>query len=198
MVGSPTTGCMRTKTVSQYHKMTRYAGLFVTAGCNALSGGPAFPDAPKPADNLDQANARVQAARSLVHLGVELAAGMERAHDHFEGGLPERHRCRTEPDLDRPILGSGYDAPRLDREGVDAGGTPVFPLPVLHGRASLTGHEARRQKLTRSCPRPSTCFALRNLYSITSSALSRIDCGTVRPSALAVLRLTAISDFVAN
>jgi hypothetical protein len=52
--------------------------------------------------------------------------------------------------------------------------------------------------LTRSCRRLSNCFALRNLYSITSSALSRIDCGTISPSDLAVLRLTAISNFVAN
>jgi hypothetical protein len=41
-------------------------------------------------------------------------------------------------------------------------------------------------------PRPSNCFALRNLYSITSSARSRIDCGTARPSALAVFRFTAL------
>src|SRR5262249_14044369 len=35
-------------------------------------------------------------------------------------------------------------------------------------------------------------------YSITSSARSRIGSGTARPSALAVLRLTAISNFVGN
>ena len=52
--------------------------------------------------------------------------------------------------------------------------------------------------LTRSCPRPFNCFALLNLYWITSSARSKIDCGTVRPSALAVLRLTTISNFVGN
>jgi hypothetical protein len=34
--------------------------------------------------------------------------------------------------------------------------------------------------LTRSGPRSSNCFALRNPYSITSSARSRIDCGTVK------------------
>jgi hypothetical protein len=38
MVGSPTTGCMRTRAVSQYHKMTRCTTLFVTAGCNAVCG----------------------------------------------------------------------------------------------------------------------------------------------------------------
>jgi hypothetical protein len=35
-------------------------------------------------------------------------------------------------------------------------------------------------------------------HSITSSALSKIDCGTVRPSALAVLRFTTISSFVGS
>jgi hypothetical protein len=35
-------------------------------------------------------------------------------------------------------------------------------------------------------------------HSITSSARSKIDCGTVRPSALAVLRFTAISYFVGS
>src|SRR5262249_4335666 len=33
---------------------------------------------------------------------------------------------------------------------------------------------------------------------ITSSAVSRIDCGTVSPRALAVLRFTTISNFVGN
>src|SRR5262249_29442861 len=36
------------------------------------------------------------------------------------------------------------------------------------------------------------------VHSITSSARSRIDCGTVRPSALAVLRFTTISNLVGN
>jgi CheY-like chemotaxis protein len=35
-------------------------------------------------------------------------------------------------------------------------------------------------------------------YSITSSALRRIDCGTERPSALAVLRLMTILNFVGS
>src|SRR6516165_7141992 len=39
---------------------------------------------------------------------------------------------------------------------------------------------------------------VRNRYSISSSARSKIDCGTVRPSALAVLRFTTISNFVGN
>ena len=35
-------------------------------------------------------------------------------------------------------------------------------------------------------------------HSITSSARSKIDCGTARPSALAVLRFTTISNLVGN
>jgi hypothetical protein len=45
------------------------------------------------------------------------------------------------------------------------------------------------------------CFTMqqnRADYSITSSARSKIDCGAVRPSALAVLRFRAISYFVGN
>jgi hypothetical protein len=37
-----------------------------------------------------------------------------------------------------------------------------------------------------------------NHHSITSSARSRIDGGTARPRALAVLRFTAISNFVGS
>ncbi len=70
------------------------------------------------------------------------------------------------------------------------------------GSAAIWGEADSRLRwtgpLTQSCPRPSNWFALRNLYSITSSARSKIDCGTVRPCALAVLRLKAISNFVDN
>src|SRR6516162_5218466 len=38
----------------------------------------------------------VQAARSLVYLGIELAAGMERAHYDFEGGLLGKFRLRVD------------------------------------------------------------------------------------------------------
>ena len=50
--------------------------------------------------------------------------------------------------------------------------------------------------MTRTGHRRSKSFALRDVYSITSSARSRIDWGTVRPSALAVLTFTAISNLV--
>jgi hypothetical protein len=52
--------------------------------------------------------------------------------------------------------------------------------------------------MTQSCPRPSKCCALRNLYSMTSSARSKIDCGTVNRSAFAVLRFMAISNLVGS
>src|SRR5215472_14279885 len=47
-------------------------------------------------------------------------------------------------------------------------------------------------------PRTAVCGAARASYSITSSARSMIDGGTVRPSALAVLRLMTNSYFVGN
>ena len=40
----------------------------------------------------------VQAARGLVDLGVELAAGVQRAHDHFERGLLRELRMRIDRD----------------------------------------------------------------------------------------------------
>src|SRR6516165_6133208 len=55
----------------------------------------------------------------------------------------------------------------------------------------------RRTWPRRRAPEPRDEF-LPSDHSIASSALSRIDCGTVRPSALAVLRFTAISNFVGN
>jgi hypothetical protein len=69
-----------------------------------------------------------------------------------------------------------------------------------HALVSLTDPELT-QTVHRSTSESvaAECTTLvRSGYSITSSALSRIDCGTVSPSALAVLRLTTISNFVGN
>jgi hypothetical protein len=55
----------------------------------------------------------------------------------------------------------------------------------------------RRKRPRRRAPKPCDELAPPD-HSITSSARSRIDCGTVRPSALAVLRFTAISYFTGN
>src|SRR5262249_55029504 len=53
----------------------------------------------------------------------------------------------------------------------------------------------RGKRPRRRAPEPRNEIPPSN-HSITSSARSRIDCGTVRPSALAALRLTAISNLV--
>src|SRR5262249_24762377 len=55
-----------------------------------------------------------------------------------------------------------------------------------------------RQERPRDCRATEQRDKIPPSHSITSSARSRIDWGTVRPSALAVLRLTTISNFVGN
>jgi hypothetical protein len=82
------------------------------------------------------------------------------------------------------------------------------PGPLCEVHRHVRGSPATRLALplwfrfhtakTRCCRRPSNCFALRNLYSITSSARSKIDRGTVRPRVFAVLRFTTISNLVGN
>jgi hypothetical protein len=64
--------------------------------------------------------------------------------------------------------------------------------------AVLPSRAGEASRMTHCGSRPSKFFALRNSYSITSSARSKIDCGTVSPSTLAVLRFTTISNFVGN
>jgi uncharacterized membrane protein len=94
-----------------------------------------------------------------------------------------------------PVLDSWwYHGPRLLMQPV----LVWWAESAIGVSPAATGHEARRQKVTRRCRQRSKLFALRNSYSITSSALSRIDCGTISPSALAVLRLTTISYFVGS
>jgi hypothetical protein len=61
-----------------------------------------------------------------------------------------------------------------------------------------TGKRRLATAHTRSGLRRSNCFALRNFYSITSSARRRNASGIVSPSALAVLRLTTSSNLVGN
>jgi hypothetical protein len=78
--------------------------------------------------------------------------------------------------------------------------------PPFSGRPSLTGHCGHGW--TCSLPRPvandpllrrrSSLLALQYSYSIGSSALSRIDVGTSRPSALAVVILSTVSYFTDN
>src|SRR5262249_33988938 len=56
---------------------------------------------------------------------------------------------------------------------------------------------ARHHRPRRRAPEPRDELSPPD-HSITSSARRRIDCGTVRPSALAVLRFTTISNLVGN
>src|SRR5262249_36926610 len=51
---------------------------------------------------------------------------------------------------------------------------------------------------THCCRRRSSLLALRDSYSINSSALSRIDVGTSKPSALSVVILSTVSYFTDN
>ncbi len=48
----------------------------------------------------------MQAARGLINLGVELAAGMQRAHDHFERGFLRKFRMRIDRNA-AAIVGDG-------------------------------------------------------------------------------------------
>jgi hypothetical protein len=65
---------------------------------------------------------------------------------------------------------------------------PHSPARLLRPR-----HQRPRRRTTEPCDEVSAFD-----HSITSSARNNIDCGTVRPSALAVLRFTTISYFTGN
>ena len=71
-------------------------------------------------------------------------------------------------------------------------------MSVSWGEAAIPTDDGSSRSWIHLRPSAVQCFALRNLYSITSSARSTIDCGTVRPSDLAVLRFTANSNFVGS
>ena len=62
----------------------------------------------------------VQAARGLVDLGVELAAGVQRAHDHFERRLVLELRMRIDRDA-AAVVGDGEEAVGLQLD-LDEGG----------------------------------------------------------------------------
>jgi len=81
------------------------------------------------------------------------------------------------------------------------------PRPAVHpaiaqrfSALTPTGLAAKKDVQRSNVPwerwRPN--FLALQTYSMTSSARSKIDCGTVRPSDLAVLRFTTISNFVGN
>ncbi len=62
----------------------------------------------------------VQAARGVVHLGVELAAGVQRAHDHFERRLVLEFRMRIDRDA-AAVVGDGDETVGVELD-VDEGG----------------------------------------------------------------------------
>ena len=64
----------------------------------------------------------VQAARGLVDLGVELAAGMQRAHDDFERGFFRKFRMRIDRDA-AAIVGDGQKTVGGQFD-LDEGGVP--------------------------------------------------------------------------
>ena len=67
----------------------------------------------------------VQAARGLIDLGVELAAGMQRAHDDFERGFLRKFRMRIDRDA-AAIVGDGQKSVgaqfHLDERGMPCQG----------------------------------------------------------------------------
>ena len=80
---------------------------------------------------------------------------------------------------------------------------PSTPLPVMHqidsdwsksGRSWCT---LKATRITHRVGSPRSNAAMRETYSITSSASNCIELETVRPSALAVLRLMTNSNFSA-
>jgi hypothetical protein len=79
----------------------------------------------------------------------------------------------------------------LTNDRGDRGNVGIIRSPV---RASILPDRCRRAR------RQAAAMHLRCLaaYSITSSARRSIDCGTVRPSALAVLTLIAISNLTGS
>jgi DNA gyrase/topoisomerase IV subunit B len=74
----------------------------------------------------------VRTARSLVHIGVELAAGMERAHHDFEGGLLGEFRMRVDRNA-AAIVGDGEGSVGGNLH-LDEGGMPGQSL--VHGSAN--------------------------------------------------------------
>jgi len=82
-------------------------------------------------------------------------------------------------------------------------GTAAAPLPAISCLGAFRPPAARARGEVRHCRQPKTCTkpAVSNRskpthYSITSSARASSDGGTVRPSALAVVRLIAVTYLV--
>ena len=103
----------------------------------------------------------------------------------FEKGLKTR----------RQVLGAKYVDANL------AGSDDfmmTFQRAVTEGQSGSARNVLKTSLVTHCRRRRSSLLALRYSYSISSSALSRIDVGTSRPSALAVVILSTVSYFTDN
>jgi hypothetical protein len=83
----------------------------------------------------------------------------------------------------------------LIHDGVD-GPLKMFPKPLMSIVIPLPIELMVAPRLATLLKIATPARSNARFHSITSSARTKINCGTVRPSALAVLRLTTSSNFV--
>src|SRR5262249_43930208 len=108
---------------------------------------------------------------------IDVAAAPTEVHPHVAANGPAQVRERLSERRDVSL-----------RHGI------VFVAPLEHADAphAFGLLRARHPRPRRRAAKPGDELPAFD-HSITSSARSRIDCGTVRPSALAVLRLSTVS-----
>ena len=85
----------------------------------------------------------VQAARGLVDLGVEFAAGVQRAHDHFERRLVLELRMRIDRDA-AAVVGDADEAVGVELD-LDEGG--VAGQRLVHGVVDHLGEQVMQRLL---------------------------------------------------
>ena len=83
----------------------------------------------------------VQAARGLIDLGVEFAAGMQRAHDHFERRFVLEFRMRVDRDA-AAIVGDGHKTVRLH---LDIDPVGVAGERLVHGIVDHFGEQVMQR-----------------------------------------------------
>ena len=85
----------------------------------------------------------VQPARGAIDLRVELAAGVQRAHDHFERGLVLELRVRIDRNA-AAVVGDAHETVGLHLD-LDEGGVPLQRL--VHGIVDHLGKEVMQRLL---------------------------------------------------
>ncbi len=85
----------------------------------------------------------VQSARGVVDLGVELAAGVQRAHDHFERGFVLELRMRVDRNA-AAIVGDADEAVRLHLDFDPAG---MAGERLVHGIVDHLGEQVMQRLL---------------------------------------------------